>query len=242
VGNRKGLPLPPKAFCGSDPPSRISELARRAAANDRGPPCEVLRCFRIISGQAALSQSAGLLRLLLKEANVDEQRLAKLLAEYEANIELWKHDDNTRMQRNGIFLSVNTLLLIALGTLITVNPSIWGAAAISCLLSVFGLPICVMWHQILLRGGEYVRFRRFQLRAIEAQLQDVTTIRNQWKALNEYETVSFNGIEDKFTIKRSARRSVTTIENRLPLVVTGFWLLVFLGGLAIEILHLLSWI
>jgi hypothetical protein len=173
---------------------------------------------------------------------MEEQRIAKLLAEYEANIELWKHDDNTRLQRNGIFLNVNTLLLIALGALITVNPSIWAAAAVSCLLSFFGLPICVMWYRILLRGGEYVRFRRFQLRAIEAQLQDVTTIGNQWRALNEYETVSFNGIEDKFTIKRSARRSVTAIENLLPLVVTGFWLLVFVGGLTVEILHFLGWI
>lgn len=173
---------------------------------------------------------------------MDEQQIAKLLAEYEANIELWKHDDNTRMQRNGIFLSVNTLLTVALGTLITISPSIWSAAATACLISVFGLPICVMWYRILLRAGEYVRFRRFQLRAIEAQLQDVTTIRNQWRALNEYETVSFNGIEDTFTIKRSAKCSVTAIENRLPLVVTGFWLLVLLGGLTVDILYVLGWI
>ena len=169
-----------------------------------------------------------------------EERIAKLLAEYEANIELWKHDDNLRMHQIGTFLNVNTLLLIAISAFVAVNPSIRAAAAALCLVSVFGLPICVMWYQILLRNGEYVRFRRFQLRAIEAQLEDVTTIRNQWKALNECATVSFNGIEDEFTIRRSARRSVTTIENRLPLVLTGFWLLVFVGGLTIEIVHLLG--
>jgi hypothetical protein len=171
---------------------------------------------------------------------VDEQQLAKLLAEYEANIELWQHDDNNRIQRNGIFLSVNTLLVVALGALITISPSIYSTAIMAGLISVFGFPICVMWYYILLRGGEYVRFRRFQLRAIEAQLVDVTTIRNQWKALNEYETVSFHGIEDKFTIKPSAKRSVTVIEGRLPLFVAGLWLLVFLSGLIIIVLRSLG--
>jgi len=171
---------------------------------------------------------------------MEEQRVAKLLTEYQANIDLWQHDDTTRAQRDGTFLSVNTLLFVALGTLITFRPSVWGVAAIACLVAAFGFPLCIMWYYMLVRGGEYVRFRRFQLRSIEAQLGDVTTITNQWKALDEFQTVSFRDIEDKFTIKSSAKHSVTLVENRIPLVVAVFWFLVFLGGAATAIMHLLG--
>jgi len=99
-----------------------------------------------------------------------------------------------------------------------------------------------MWYYILLRNGEYVRFRRYQLRDIESQLEDITTISNQWKALNEYAPVSFSNIEDKFILKPSAKQSVTVVEGKLPLIITVFWLFVLLTTIIIIIIHLTGYL
>jgi hypothetical protein len=169
----------------------------------------------------------------------NEQKLVNLRSEYEANIQLWVHDDNLRQQRNGTFLNMNAILLVALGTLITISPSLLNLAVIASLISVFGLPICMMWYQIQSRNAEYIRFRRFQLRYIEVQLQNVTTISNQWKALNEYQTLSFEGLDDKFSIKRPAKLSATKIEGRLPLMLVGLWFVIFIAG---GVLTVLLWL
>ena len=163
----------------------------------------------------------------------DEQRISNLISEYQANIALWQHDDNLRQQRSGTLLSMNTFLLVALGTLITIKPSLDNSAVVAILVSVFGFPICIMWHRILVRNGEYIRFRRFQMRSIEGQLQNVTTVTNQWNALDKHKTITWPGIEDSFRVKQAAKRSSTSIEVRLPLILAGFWTLVFLAGMVI---------
>ena len=166
----------------------------------------------------------------------DEQKLENLRSEYQANIQLWVHDDNLRQQRNATFLNMNAILLVALSTLITISPSLLILAVIAFPISVFGLLIGGMWYQIQNRNSEYIRFRRFQLRYIEAQLQNVTTISNQWKVLNEYQTLSLEGLEDKFSIKRPARLSATKIEGWLPLMLVILWSLIFIAGVTLAVL------
>lgn len=164
---------------------------------------------------------------------VDGQRISSLVEEYKANIDLWIYEATFRQQRSQTFLTMNTILLVALSMLMTISPSLVNSSVIAVLIAVFGFPACIMWYRILARNGEYMRFRRYQLRGIEFQLQYVTTIRNQWKALNRYEPLSLEGLEDKFEIKSSARVSAITIENRLPLILAGLWLIIFLAGAAI---------
>jgi hypothetical protein len=164
---------------------------------------------------------------------VDGQRISSLIEEYKANIDLWIYEATFRQQRSQTFLTMNTILLVALSMLMTISPSLVNSSVIAVLITVFGFPACIMWYRILARNGEYLRFRRYQLRGIEFQLQDVTTIRNQWKALNKHEPLSLEGLEDKFEIKSSARVSAITIENRLPLILAGLWLLIFLAGATI---------
>jgi len=164
---------------------------------------------------------------------VDGQRISSLIEEYKANIDLWIYEATFRQQRSQTFLTMNTILLVALSMLMTISPSLVNSSVIAVLIAVFGFPACIMWYRIQARNGEYMRFRRYQLRGIEFQLQDVTTIRNQWKALNKYEPLSLEGLEDKFEIRSSARVSAITIENRLPLILAGLWLLIFLAGAAI---------
>lgn len=170
---------------------------------------------------------------------MDEQTTKILLSEYQANLELWKHDDNLRQQRYGTFLSINSLLLVALGGLITLSTSVITASSVAILISLFGFPTCLMWHWVQARNAEYIRFRRYQLRSIESILHPMSTFTNQWKALNQFETIRFEKIKDAFTIKKQAKASSTIIEGKLPIILAVFWSVVFFGSVLIITLILL---
>jgi len=163
-----------------------------------------------------------------------------LVGEYQANLTLWQHDDNLRQQRYGTFLNINSLLLVVLGGLVSLAPPIGNAALVTILISLFGVPVCLMWHSIQIRNAEYIRFRRYQLRAIEAQLKPMSTFQNQWKAMNEFEVIQFPDINEEFEVKPQARRSSTMIEGRLPLVLAIFWAVVLVGSIALGLMTLLG--
>ena len=165
-------------------------------------------------------------------------KFEQLIQEYHANVELWKHDDNLRQQRNSTFLSMNTIMLVALGTFLNISPNITNAAISGLLISLFGLPICFMWNTVQERNSEYIRFRRFMLRSLETQLTSVSTFTKQWKALNKHESVQFEGITDVFVTKRTSKISSTFVEGKLPIVVIIFWSLVLV--FSITFLFLLS--
>jgi hypothetical protein len=166
----------------------------------------------------------------------NEQMLSNIRDEYRANIDLWVYDITFRNQRIGAFLNINTALLVALSILITISPSIRNISLTGALISLFGLMTCMMWRQIMIRNAAYVNFRRFQLRGLEIQLQNVTTFRNQWKALNEYERLSIAGLEDSFQIIKPAKVSAIDIENRIPLLLSGLWSLILMGGIIVLVL------
>ena len=161
----------------------------------------------------------------------DEQKVSNLRAEYEANIQLWIYEATFREQRSQMFLNMNTILIVALGTLSTFSPSILNTSIIAILISVFALPSCIMWHLILQKNGAYMKFRRFQLRALEVRLQNVTTFRNQWEALNNYHILELPELKEPFEISKSARHSAISVENNIPLILTFFWVAVFLGAI-----------
>jgi hypothetical protein len=160
-----------------------------------------------------------------------EQKISNLRAEYEANVQLWIYEATFREQRSQMFLTVNTILLVALGTLTTFSPSYLNTALIALVTSFFAFPTCVMWRRILLKNGAYMQFRRFQLRALEVKLQNMTTFRNSWEALNKYKELKVPELEDTFQISTSAKHSAIAVENNLPLILTVFWAIVFLAAL-----------
>jgi hypothetical protein len=168
----------------------------------------------------------------------DEQKISNLRAEYQANIQLWIYEATFREQRSQMFLNINTILLVALGTLTTFSPTHLNTALIALLTSLFAFPTCVMWRQILLKNGEYMKFRRFQLRTLEVKLQNVTTFGNSWKALNEYEELKVSELEKPFQISKSAKYSAIAVENNLPLILTIFWAIVFLAALIFIVVQL----
>jgi len=117
--------------------------------------------------------------------NLTELEQSRFLAEYQANVDLWKHDDTLRQQRSGNFLSVNTALVAALGVVVSLEPPIEYIGGIGLLFAVFGILLCVMWHLVQVRNAEYVRFRRFQLRFIESKLTGLSTFQNIFRAFYE---------------------------------------------------------
>lgn len=162
---------------------------------------------------------------------MDDQRTAKLLAEYHANVELWKHDDALRQQRTGNFLAVNTALLVALGAFVSLGESMGVIMAVP--MAVFGMVVCLLWRRIHVRNAEYVRFRRFQLRALEARLGDMSTFTSTYRAFYETQRVSFPEIGDEFVVDRRARSRSTAAENVLPLVLSAFWTVVFVAAVVV---------
>lgn len=133
---------------------------------------------------------------------------------------------------------MNTILLVALGTLTTFSPSHLNTALIALFVALFAFPTCVMWHRILLKNGAYMQFRRFQLRAIEVKLQNVTTFHNSWKSLNKYKELKVPELEDTFRIDKSAKYSTITVENNLPLILTIFWMIIFVVALIFILIQL----
>lgn len=162
-----------------------------------------------------------------------EQKIDNLRTEYEANIKLWIYEATFRQQRNQTFLTMNTILLTVFGTLLTLSSSLLNTSIIAIIISMVGFPACFMWHKLLKKNGEYMRFRRYQIRWIETQLSNITTFRNQWKALNLYEELHLFGLDDKFLIIPSARHSAISVENKLPIILAIIWAIIFIAALLV---------
>ena len=162
----------------------------------------------------------------------DSDAQARLLAEYQANVALWQHDDNLRQTRTGNFLGVNTALMAALGVVASLKPQWPFVAGIGLLFGVFGLSMCAIWYKVQLRSAEYIRFRRFQLLEIERQLPGLTTFRNTMQAFYGHQTIHFGAPAQDFTVEPRAATRSTVTEERLPFLIGGLWAAIFIAGVA----------
>jgi hypothetical protein len=165
------------------------------------------------------------------------QQVTILTEEYQANIDLWIHEITFRQERSQAFLAVNTVLLVALGALTQFSPTITATTIAAIPISIFGVLTCIMWHLILIRNSAYLEFRLYQLRTVEAKLPDMSTIANQRKAMRLYRTLHTDGLEP-FAIQPAARRSSLRMENQLPLILAGLWVLVCAAAVTVLILHI----
>jgi hypothetical protein len=155
----------------------------------------------------------------------------KLLEEYRANVELWKHDDTLRQQRTSNFLTTNTILLVALSTLLNIKHDINSLALTAILISIFGLLISIIWLSILNRNAEYIRFRRFQLKYLESRMPPMSTFTNTYIALYEHKTLEYKEIGQTFSIAKKGKKNSTISEGNLPKLIILFWAVVFLFGI-----------
>jgi len=159
---------------------------------------------------------------------IEEKRL---LEEYKANVLLWIHDDTLRQKRTGNFLTINTILIVALTALLSIIPHISNLAIAAILISIFGLLISFIWYSILQRNSHYVRFRRYQLRYLESKMPPMTTFTNTYDAFYEHKSLEYKEIGETFSIVKGGRKSSTVTEGHLPIIVVVFWALVFLIGI-----------
>ncbi|MBL0358153.1 MAG: hypothetical protein IPP72_15360 [Chitinophagaceae bacterium] len=166
---------------------------------------------------------------------MEEDIEAKLLEEYRANVELWKHDDNLRQQRIGNFLTTNTILLVALGTLLSIKHDIKSLALSAILISIFGLLISFFCLSILNRNAQYIRFRRAHLKYLERKMPPMSTFTNTYDAFYEHKTLEYQEIDQTFSIPERGKKSSTITEGNLPVLIIIFWALVFLTGLGVLI-------
>lgn len=161
---------------------------------------------------------------------MDQLEQERLLAEYQANVELWKHDDTLRQQRVGNFLSVNAALVAALALVTSLRPPPRYIGSVGLFVAVFGFLLCAVWYKVQIRNAEYIRFRRFQLRSIESRLPGLSTFQNIYRAFYELEPISFESPKGEFAVKPAARKASTSSEGRLPFLIGGFWCLVAIAA------------
>jgi hypothetical protein len=175
------------------------------------------------------------------QPSLSDQQVTILTTEYQANIDLWIYEVTFRQERSQAFLTVNTVLLVALGALTQLSPTIPTITIAAIPISIFGVLACAIWHLILIRNSAYLNFRLYQLRTVEAQLPGMTTFANQWKAMSLYKTLHTDGLEP-FAIQPAAKRSSLRMENRLPLILAGLWALGLAAAVTVLVLHLTGWI
>lgn len=154
---------------------------------------------------------------------MDASKQEQLIAEYNANVELWKHDDNLRQKRNGNFLNVNTILFVGLGAISSLENVINSFVPLVIFISIFGILICVVWNSVQVRNAEYVRFSRYQLRQIEAELNHMTTFTNIFQAFYKYRAIKYQKIDEQFEINSQAKKRSTLSEGNLPKVIGILW-------------------
>ena len=162
----------------------------------------------------------------------------KLLTEYRLNLEYLWHDDKLRQQRMRNYLTINTLLVVALGTYLSLNPPIHYLGLSMILLGVFCVPLCLIWWLAQARNGEVIRFRRSFLQDLEQQIKDFRTFDLTMKAFYDGVPVAFEHLTDKagnpvtFEARSPAKKSSTETESVLPRIIAAFWTsIIYLGVL-----------
>ena len=156
-----------------------------------------------------------------------------LLEEYKANIALWIHDDTLRQQRTSNFLTTNTVLLVALSTLLNIKHDTISLAFTAVLISIFGLLISFIWLSILYRNAEYIKFRRFQLMHLENKMPVMSTFTNTYLALYKHKPIEYKDINQTFRIDKKGKQNSTFSEGKLPKLIIAFWAIVFMFGITV---------
>lgn len=159
--------------------------------------------------------------------------------ELRLNLDLWKHEEGLRQQRNTVLLGTNAFLAVAASALIGARPPIGIGLVIGLVLAVFGLVICWIWHRLQQRHVVYADFRRKQIRELAAQL-GYESWEKQWEALRSPPdpspiSVDFRHTGARFS-PRGSEKSAIVIESFLPGAIAAAWALFALGGIAFALL------
>lgn len=155
--------------------------------------------------------------------------------ELRLNLDLWKHEEGLRQQRNTVLLGANAFLAVGASALISASPPKETAFAIGLVIALFGLLICWIWHHLQQRHVAYADFRRKQLRELAKKL-GYESWENHWRALRipsetvpPPEPVEFPETADRFEL-RGSQQSAIKVESYLPGAVAAVWAIFAVGG------------
>jgi len=152
------------------------------------------------------------------------------LEEYRVNIDMWKHHDNLRQDKNKSFLTANGFLVAALGILLKLGKTVpFTELSAVVVISVFGLIISFLWILLQARNAAYINFHRLQLRSLETEMQGWSTFDKQWDGIKSRKQVKFNGIPEKFEPRGFPKLSSHKIDRGLSIVATLFWAIIIVG-------------
>jgi hypothetical protein len=87
--------------------------------------------------------------------------------EYDINIEMWKHYDNLRQDKNKTFLAANSILAAAVGLALRGGEPDSGFQIVALLVALVGFLACVLWFLLLSRNAAYIRYHRDRASALE---------------------------------------------------------------------------
>lgn len=102
--------------------------------------------------------------------------------EYRINIDMWKHYDNLRQEKNKTFLTANTILVAASGFVLEAKNTDLKVFLIVGGVAVLGLVICVLWLLLQTINKAYIDHHIDKTRELELekqQLQTWTTFESQ---------------------------------------------------------------
>lgn len=156
------------------------------------------------------------------------QRDERYEKEYAINIDLWKHYDNLRQEKNKTFLTSNSILFVAMGFILKDLHHVLGndQTVVAFLLSATGVLVCLLWVLLLTRNAKYIEFHRKQATAIEVtKIPYFTTFRHQSRALEQ--GLEFNGLSgnDKSFQKPFAKLSSHLYDKFLSISIGVIWFL-----------------
>lgn len=160
--------------------------------------------------------------------------------ELHLNLDLWKHEEGVRQQRNTVLLGTNVFLAVAAGAVVSAEPPLGAAFAVGLVLAAFGLLVCSIWRRLQRRHVVYAEFRRCQIRELAAQL-GYESWENHWTALRTPPnpppvSVYFATTETSFS-PRGPKGSAIVAESLLPTALAAVWGIAVIAGILFAILH-----
>ena len=147
--------------------------------------------------------------------------------EYNANLSIFFHADSIRQSRMNGFLSMNAFLLAGVG--LASNGNMGEASQILVLIvCLVGLIVSRAMKLSQSRNDEFLKFRRYQLRDLEAKMKGVMTFSNSKQAFDEGEFV-FPNSNEKYVSNTRQRYNSGQIDRFVMDVISAVWFIALLG-------------
>ena len=138
--------------------------------------------------QSTGERRARAMALLLRDGSPSDADSQRVLEQYKLYVEMADRVSNRRQQANTYLLSINSVLLTALGLVIEfVDTESWRAAAMLTLIPASGFAVSVIWF-FLIRSYRQLNSGKFQVIHMIEALLPIAPYDAEWEALGRGES------------------------------------------------------